>query len=77
MTEPPDIPDNLSPSQAAQMCEILEFLHARLQTLIDNADVNEQSQEVTMDFAAWQQMLDLQSRIGVLVRKAADPDWTG
>ena len=75
LVEPPEIPDNLSPSQAAQFCEILEFLHGRIQKLIDQAQLDERSQEVTIDYAAWQRMVDLQARLGTLVRKTADPDW--
>ena len=77
LVEPPDIPDQLSPSQAAQFCEILEYLHGRLQKLIDNAQLDERTRDVAIDFAAWQRMLDLQARIGTLIRKAADPDWNG
>lgn len=73
--EPPEIPDNLSPSQAAQLCEILEYLHERLQRMIDFAKIDERSQQVTIDYAAWQRMIDLQARLGTMVRKTADPDW--
>ncbi|QDS87332.1 FHA domain-containing protein FhaA [Rosistilla ulvae] len=75
MIETPEIPDRLSPSQAAQMCEVLEFLHQRLQKLIDHAQIDERTQEVVIDYAAWQRMIDLQSKIGTMIRKAADPDW--
>lgn len=75
MIEPPEVPDKLSPSQAAQLCEILEYVHQRIQKLIDQATIDERTQNVTIDYTSWQQMVDLQARLGALVRKTADPDW--
>lgn len=73
LIEPPTIPDNLSPGQAAQMCEILEYLQQRLHQLIDGADINESAQRVTMDFVTWQRLLDVQARLATLVRRVANP----
>jgi len=72
-SEPPGLPDRLSPGQAAQLCEILEFLQSRLHRLIESAKVDDASGCVTMGLAQWQQLLDVQSRLGVLIRKVADP----
>ncbi|MEZ6086767.1 MAG: FHA domain-containing protein [Pirellulaceae bacterium] len=75
LVEPPEIPEKMSPSQAAQMCEILEFLHQRIQKLVEHAHIDEQAQEVAIDYVAWQRMLDLQIRLATMIRRAADPDW--
>lgn len=73
LTEPPEIPDRMSPGQAAQFCEILEYLQSRLQKLIEAADIDEKSQNVTVNFSTWQRLLDLQARLATLVRNVANP----
>jgi len=71
--EPPSLPDRLSPGQSAQMCEILEYVQSRLHRLIEGAKVDDASGCVTMGLARWQQLLEVQSRLGTLIRKVADP----
>lgn len=75
MVEPPVIPENLTPGQAAQMCEILEYLQSRLQTIIDSAEINETAGQVKIPSASWQRLLDAQARLANLVRRVADPEW--
>jgi predicted component of type VI protein secretion system len=75
MVEPPVIPENLTPGQAAQMCEILEYLQARLQTLIDSAEINEAAGSAKIPLTSWQRLLDAQARLANLVRRVADPEW--
>lgn len=75
LIEPPEVPRDLSPSQAAQVCEILEYLHSRLRTLIETAKVDEGNQNVTLDAAGWQRLVDLQARVSVLLRDISDPQW--
>jgi predicted component of type VI protein secretion system len=75
LVEPPAIPGGLSPGQAAQLCEILEYVQGRLQTLIESAEVDERSGEVRLAYAPWQRLLDAQARLATLVRRVADPEW--
>lgn len=75
LIEPPDIPENLTPGQAAQLCEILEYLQGRLNPLIDGAIVNEDEHKVVLPFENWQRLLDAQARLAMLVRRVVDPDW--
>lgn len=77
LIEPPMIPENLTPGQAAQLCEILEYLQGRLKPLIDGAVVQEDDNCVVLPFDAWQRLLDAQARLAVLVRRVVDPDWPG
>ncbi len=73
MTEPPSLPDRLSPGQAAQLCEILEYLQARLHRLIEGAKIDDSAGQVKLGMEGWQQLLDVQARLGLLVRQIADP----
>ena len=73
--EVPSIPDDLSPGQKAQLCEILDYVQSRLHRLIDSARTDENSQEVVLKMSAWQRMLDTQARLAAMTRQIADPDW--
>lgn len=71
--EPPELPDRLSPSQAAQLSELLDYLHIRLRQLLNTVETDRQSQRVSLDFHQWQDMLDLQARLAEYLRKIGDP----
>jgi pSer/pThr/pTyr-binding forkhead associated (FHA) protein len=71
--EPPELPDRMTPGQAAQLAEILEYLHIRLRNLIQTARVDGQEGRVTIDYRRWQSLLDLQSRLAEYMRHVAEP----
>jgi len=73
LSEPPALPDRMSPGQAAQLCEILEYLQSRIHRLIENAKIDDAAGQVQLGLEPWQQMLDVQARLGALVRQIADP----
>lgn len=73
--EVPTIPEDLSPGQRAQVCEILDYLHGRINKLIESVKMDESKQEATMKLSAFQRLLDTQARISAMSRKVADPDW--
>ena len=58
---PPELPMGLGPGQAAQMSEILEYLHLQSRTLVQSVRLPEGTQHVKLDLVQWQQLLDLQS----------------
>src|SRR5688500_18202520 len=61
--EPPEMPDRLSPGQAAQLAELLEFLHIRIRNLIASVKMEDNAEKVTLDLRQWQNLLDLQARL--------------
>ena len=71
----PGLPENLSPGQAAQVCEILEHLYSRMQAIIEQGTVDETAGQVRLPVASWQRLLDAQIRVSTLIRRLADPDW--
>ncbi|TWU45219.1 FHA domain-containing protein FhaA [Novipirellula aureliae] len=75
MMEVPSIPDDLTPGQKAQLCEILDYLQSRLHKLIEGAKTDETQDEVVLKFSSWQRLLDAQSRLSAMARKIADPEW--
>src|SRR5262249_43719673 len=50
----PPLPLKLSPSQAARLSEILEFLHRHLTRATENIRSNEEGTQVTLGFSDWQ-----------------------
>lgn len=71
--QPPGVPDRMSPGQAAQLCEILEYVEGRLHRLTEAARIDESNGTVTLGLGPWQQLVQLQSRLGVMIRKIANP----
>lgn len=71
--EPPDLPNRLSPAQAAQLSELLEYLHIRLRHLIHTVDMADNEERVTLDARQWQNILDLQARLAVYLRLIGEP----
>ncbi|HMO84881.1 MAG TPA: FHA domain-containing protein [Lacipirellulaceae bacterium] len=73
MPMPPDLPDQLSPGQAAQVSEILEYLHLRARQLVQAASIDEQQGKVLIPLANWQELLDLQAQLAEYLRTIGDP----
>jgi pSer/pThr/pTyr-binding forkhead associated (FHA) protein len=72
----PEIPYGLSPAQAAQLSEMLEYLHLRSRALVQGAKLNESKRTVQIDLDHWQELLDLQSQLAEYMRQIGDPSST-
>lgn len=72
-SQPPGVPDRMSPGQAAQLCEILEYVEGRLHRLTEAGRMDETNGTVTLGLGPWQQLVQLQSRLGVMIRQIANP----
>ena len=73
LPKPPDLPEGLSPGQAAQFSEILEYLHLRSRDLIQSVKMAEGEDSVSINLVQWQEMLDIQSLLAEYLRKIGDP----
>jgi len=71
--DPPELPNRLSPGQAAQLAEVFEYLHLRVRQMLRAADVDVKAERVVLDLAQWQNLLDLQSRLAEYLRFVSDP----
>jgi pSer/pThr/pTyr-binding forkhead associated (FHA) protein len=71
--EPPQLPEHLSPAQAAQICEIFGYFHQRIRELLDAAKIKSAKERVTVDFQQWQNLVDIQSRLADFLRMIGDP----
>ncbi|KKK58170.1 hypothetical protein LCGC14_3047130 [marine sediment metagenome] len=70
---PPELPTSLSPGQAAQLAELLQYFHLRLRGLIQTVQVEGKPERVTLDPRQWQNLLDLQDRLAVYLRAIGEP----
>ena len=60
---PPELPEQLTTGQAAQISELLEYLHLRTRQLVQSATVDDGANQVTMSAAQWQDLLDIQAQL--------------
>lgn len=70
---PPTLPQKLSPLQAAQMSEVLEFCHVRLREVLSTMKAETQQKRVTIGEAEWQNLVDLQWRLAEYIKLVAEP----
>ena len=69
---PPELPTSLSPGQAAQIAELLQYIHLRLRGLI--VSVKKGSEErVSLEPQQWQNLLDLQDRLAGYLGSIGEP----
>ena len=71
---PPPTPTNLTPKQAAQITEFLQYMHIRLRYLVSSVqqETNDTAERVTLDQAQWQNLLDLYGRIAIALHTVTD-----
>jgi hypothetical protein len=70
----PPLPQKLSPSQAARLAEIFDYLHRGLTTAVENIDANEEGTEVRIGFAEWQTIQAIQMLLARYGRSISEPD---
>ncbi len=71
---PPDLPQRMSPGQAAQLAELLEYLHIRIRDLLSSVRMEENTDVVRLNLRQWQNLLDLQARLAVYLREIGEPE---
>jgi hypothetical protein len=70
----PPLPQKMSPSQAARLAELLDFLHRHLTLATENIQANEEGSQITLSYADWQRVLAVQMVLARYVRAVAEPD---
>jgi pSer/pThr/pTyr-binding forkhead associated (FHA) protein len=69
----PELPERLSPGQAAQLCELLEYLHLRIRDLLASVTIKPDDERVTLEQRQWQNLIDLQARLASYLRAVGQP----
>jgi hypothetical protein len=70
----PPLPQKLTPSQAARLAELFDFLHRHLTSATENISANEEGSCITLRYADWQRVLAMQMILARYVRAVAEPD---
>ncbi|MEX0676902.1 MAG: FHA domain-containing protein [Pirellulales bacterium] len=70
---PPDLPERLSPGQAAQLCELLEYLHVRIRDMLNAVKIKADAEQVVLEARQWQNLIDVQSRLASYLRAVGQP----
>ena len=72
--DPPMLPQRLTPGQAAQLYEVLEYIHLRLRKMVQHMEMGKNGKQVQINFNEWQHLLDLQARISEYLRSIGHPE---
>ena len=70
---PPPMPEQLSPAQSAELCELLDYAQAILRETMEGAVMRPGHEKVEIDFAPWQGLLDLQASLAEMLRQIGEP----
>jgi pSer/pThr/pTyr-binding forkhead associated (FHA) protein len=70
---PPELPASLSPGQAAQLAELLQYVNLRMRALIQSVKSKAKSERVTLDQREWQNLIDLEDRLAGYLRRIGEP----
>jgi pSer/pThr/pTyr-binding forkhead associated (FHA) protein len=70
----PPLPQKMSPSQAARLAEILDFLHRGLTCATEHIQAKDDGAQVILSYADWQRVLAVQMLLARYLRAVAEPD---
>jgi pSer/pThr/pTyr-binding forkhead associated (FHA) protein len=70
----PPLPQKMTPSQAARLAELLDFLHRNLTLGTENIQADEEGTQITLGYADWQRVLAVQLVLARYVRAVAEPE---
>jgi hypothetical protein len=65
---PPPPPGRLSPAQAAELSELLEYVQGVLRGASESAVMRSGQERIEVDFVDWQGVLELQARLAEMLR---------
>jgi hypothetical protein len=71
---PPELPGPLDPGTAAQLAEMMMYLHLRIRGLVQTVNVPPRSDHVTLDQRHWQNLIDLQARLASYLKAIGEPE---
>lgn len=70
---PPELPTRLTPAQAAQLSEVVDFLHRALADAIDMVHIPPRSREARLPLANWQRVQMVLSALASYSRQVGEP----
>jgi hypothetical protein len=71
---PPDLPERLTPGQAAQLAELFEYIHIRLRNLLSTAQpASDDKDKMVLNLRRWQNLVDIQAQVAEYLRRVGSP----
>ena len=70
---PPKLPERLSPGQAAQLSEVIDFLHHHVREIVSDAEVKPRQQSIEITTDMWQQIVEVQARLAEYLDRIGQP----
>lgn len=72
---PPEIPCELRPVQAAQLSDLLAYIHEQMALVVDSANevLDAKPPQMKVDWGTWQRLLKLEMEVATYLRRIADP----
>lgn len=70
---PPKLPERLSPGQAAQLSEVIDFLHHHVREIVSDAEVKPRQQSIEITVEMWQQIVEVQARLAEYLDRIGQP----
>lgn len=72
---PPGLPSDLTISQAAQLSDVLAYVHDQIGLVVEMAteDLRDGAAEMRVDWESWQRLLKLEMQLAVFMRRIAEP----
>ena len=70
---PPELPTELSPGQAAQLAELLQYVQLRLRALVETGKKS-RGERISLEQRQWQNLLDLHNRVAGYLRAVGEPE---
>ena len=73
MPAAPELPQGLTPGQAAEVSELLEFFHARVRRLLLAVQVEEEAAQVKLAIRHWQALVEIEGLLAEYLRGIGEP----
>ena len=70
---PPKLPERLSPGQAAQLSEVIEYLHHHVREIVSDAEVKPRQQSIEIAGDSWQKIVEVQARLAEYLDRIGQP----
>lgn len=72
--DPPRLPERMSPGQAAQLAEVIEYLHMHIRNVVSDVEIDPHLNRIVLTNKQWQKVLDAQARLAEFLFKISDPE---
>ena len=70
---PPKLPERLSPGQAAQLLEVLDYIHHQVGEVVSDAELKPRQQAIEINANKWQQIVEVQARLAEYLERIGQP----